>query len=89
MSNPFDELAELLRDVRLKQDQLEAKIDQIIKSDSNDDLITREEKAAQLKVSLPTLRNWELNGIMTPIRKGRRVYFSKQERHPKSRNHDE
>lgn len=83
MENPFEALYLLLREVRDKQDKLEAKIDSIGKADQADELVTREQKAKDLKVSLATLLNWEKDGILTPVRKGRRVYFYKSENHPK------
>ena len=79
--NPFDELASLIREVKEKQDQLDARLSHI---GQPDELVTRHEKAEQLKVSLPTLRNWEIQGIIKPIRIGRRVYFRKGTDHPKS-----
>lgn len=42
-------------------------------------LLTREETAKFLKVSLPTLNNWTKAGVLTPRYLGRRVYYKKSE----------
>lgn len=83
-TNPFEELASLIREVQQKQDRLESKLDKFQSPLDAEELITRFEKARQLKVSLPTLRNWEIQGLITPVRIGRKVFFRKGTNHPKS-----
>jgi predicted site-specific integrase-resolvase len=39
-------------------------------------IYTREETRQLLKVSLGTLYNWDINGILKPKRIGRRNYYS-------------
>lgn len=43
------------------------------------DFLTRDETAALLRVTLPTLRSWENSGLITAKRLGGRVLFSKSE----------
>jgi predicted transcriptional regulator len=38
-------------------------------------LLTRKEASAYLKVSLTTLKNWDDSGYMKPKRYGRRVFY--------------
>lgn len=62
------------------------KLKEIIKSYIEDNhnqepekLLTREETAKFLKVSLPTLNNWTKAKVLTPHHIGRRVYYKKSE----------
>jgi hypothetical protein len=83
-SNPFEELALQLREIAQRQEQTNATLEKILRADQSDkELITRFEKARQLNVSLPTLRNWEIQGLIDPIRIGRKVFFRKIDGHPK------
>ncbi|MBL7847241.1 MAG: helix-turn-helix domain-containing protein [Cyclobacteriaceae bacterium] len=41
-------------------------------------LYSRAETAAMLKVSLPTLHNYEMNGSLIPQRTGRKVVYTKK-----------
>ena len=53
-----------------------------LKSDNkpvSDELLTRDETAAMLKITLPTLNNWTKAKILTPRYLGRRVYYKKSE----------
>lgn len=45
----------------------------------SDDLLNQKQVAEQFSVSRQTIRNWEIKGWITPIRLGRRVFFSKAE----------
>jgi primosomal protein N' len=86
-NNPFEELAIQLRHIAIKQEETNAKLEKILQADKTDDeLITRAEKAKQLDVSLPTLKNWEDQGLIEPpTRIGRRVYFRRGMEHPKAK----
>jgi hypothetical protein len=87
MENPFEELAALIREVKEDQQIIKSKLEKLeLKNDNSEELLTRFEKAEQLKVSLPTLRNWEIQGIIQPVRKGRKVFFKKLDSHPKSKS---
>ncbi|WP_438711438.1 helix-turn-helix domain-containing protein [Aquimarina muelleri] len=48
------------------------------KSDS-EELLTREQTAKLLSVSLPTLNKWSKLGILNSYHMGNRVYYKKQE----------
>jgi hypothetical protein len=54
-------------------------IDSSNKAVTQDDLLSREETAKLLRVSLPTLRNFELRGELKPRRIGRRVLYSRSD----------
>lgn len=83
-NNPFEELAIQLKEIAQKQEETNSKLERILKSDkSEEELITRYERAKQLDVSLPTLKNWEDQGLIHPVRIGRRVYFKRGTDHPK------
>jgi len=45
----------------------------------SEDLITRKEAASYLKVTLPTINDWEKKGYLKAKRIGSRVYFKKSE----------
>ena len=49
------------------------------KSPVIDELLTRQEAAEMLKITLPTLHSWTKNRILTPNYMGRRVYYKKQD----------
>jgi hypothetical protein len=85
MENPFEEIAALLREVREDQQIIKAKLEKLEHNDDQDELMTRLEKAKQLKVSLATLNNWDNAGILKPVRKGRKVFYYKNENHPKAK----
>ncbi|GAA4932855.1 hypothetical protein GCM10023314_01560 [Algibacter agarivorans] len=65
--------------------QLCSKISEIIESSKQTDkqepeaLLTRQETAEMLKISLPTLNNWTKAGVLTSRYLGRRVYYKKSE----------
>jgi hypothetical protein len=84
MENPFEELAALLREVKEDQQIIKAKLEKLesMNGDS-EDLVTRFEKAKQLQVSLATLNNWDKTGVMPAIKKGRKVFYYKNDPHPK------
>lgn len=42
-------------------------------------IYTREEAAALLHVSFPTLRKWAADGVLVPRSLGRRVYYLKKD----------
>lgn len=44
-----------------------------------DEFLTRKETAKLLKISLVTLHQWCKDGILKPLKKGNRTYFSKRE----------
>jgi hypothetical protein len=84
MENPFEQIIRVLEEVRDEQRAIKEQLQKFSETES-DALLTREEKANQLKVTLATLRNWEVQGLITPVRLGRRVYFQKETRHPKAK----
>jgi hypothetical protein len=86
MENPFEELVTLLREVKVDQQIIKAKLEKLeSKNEDAEDLITRFEKAQQLKVSLATLNNWDRDGILKAVRKGRKVFYYKNDLHPKNK----
>ena len=72
--------------------QLCSKIKEIVDSSIKklnydpEELLTREDTAKLLKITLPTLNTWTKAGWLNPIYKGRRVYYKKSEviNNPKS-----
>lgn len=67
-----DELADKVAD------KLLLKIEHYLKelgSPKNDKLLTRQETADYLRVSLQTIHLWTKHGIISPVRIGNRVYF--------------
>ena len=70
-----DELAEKLADKLLLK--MEGYLKQM-SSTKDEGLLTRQETAAYLKVSLVTIHQWAKYGIINPVRIGNRVYFQKQ-----------
>ena len=42
-------------------------------------LLTRQETADMLKITLPTLNNWTKAGVLTASYLGRKVYYNKQD----------
>ena len=49
------------------------------KASPADELFSRQEAAAYLKVTYPTLNNWEKKGYIKAVRLGSRVFFKKSE----------
>lgn len=70
-----DELADKVADKLLLK--IEAYLKQI-NSKKDEGLLTRQETAEYLKVSLVTVHQWAKYGIINPVRIGNRVYFKKQ-----------
>jgi len=70
-----DELAEKVADKLLLK--MEAYLKQLSTA-KDEGLLTRQETANYLKVSLVTIHQWAKYGIINPIRIGNRVYFKKQ-----------
>lgn len=63
-------------------DKLMLKIEDYFKQLSkknNDDLLTRQEVADYLRISLTTLHHWCKHDILNPIRLGNRIFFKKQD----------
>ena len=48
-------------------------------TETPDEFLTRKETAKLLKISLVTLHQWCKDGILKPLKKGNRTYFSKRE----------
>lgn len=42
-------------------------------------LLTREEAKVMLKITLPTLRKWTVDGLLSAYQIGGRVYYKKHE----------
>ena len=70
-----DELADRVANKLLSK--IEDYINQLHKKD-NDVLLTRQETADYLRVSLTTIHHWSKHSIIKPIYLGNRVYFKKQ-----------
>jgi len=45
----------------------------------NEELLTRQEVADYLRISLVTMHSWSKHGIINPIRMGNRILFKKQD----------
>lgn len=45
----------------------------------NKNILTREQAAEKLQISISTLVNWEKRGILIPMRIGRRNYYYEEE----------
>ena len=45
----------------------------------NDELLTRQEVAEYLRISLVTIHSWNKHGILNPIRMGNRILYKKQD----------
>jgi len=45
----------------------------------NDEILTRQEVADYLKISLVTIHSWNKYGILNPIRMGNRILYKKQD----------
>ncbi len=81
----LEELAIDIRAIKEAQRDINQKLEDLKKvSTADDELIPRLEKAKQLNVSLATLNNWEKAGIIKPVRIGRKVFFHRNEQHPKA-----
>jgi hypothetical protein len=52
---------------------------QSLKSDIVPDLLSRNQTAALLKVTLTTLHNWHMQGKLIPKKIGRRILYDKQQ----------
>ncbi len=72
---PKDELIQALESVVLKTLQQVLKIGQQPEKEKGRDLYTREEVKELLKVSYPTLFNWNNKKILTAKKIGHRVYY--------------
>jgi excisionase family DNA binding protein len=59
-------------------DKIEVYLNQLNKKES-DVLLSRQEAAEYLKVSLTTIHHWSNQKIIKPIYLGNRVYFKKQD----------
>lgn len=45
----------------------------------NDEILTRQEVADYLRISLVTIHSWNKHGILNPIRMGNRIFYKKQD----------
>ena len=45
----------------------------------NDEILTRQEVAEYLRISLVTIHSWNKHGILNPIRMGNRIFYKKQD----------
>ena len=71
-----DELADAVAD------KLMLKIENYLKELSkkqNDEILTRQEVADYLRISLVTIHSWNKHGILNPIRMGNRIFYKKQD----------
>lgn len=83
--NPFEVIDLKLKQIIQVQEDINRKLDELKKASDGDELISRFEKAKQWGISLPTLRKYETDGIVEAVRKGRKVFFYKNEPHPKAK----
>lgn len=77
-NNPFELLSEQIHEISLRLDRLAANTN--TKSEQPI-LLSAEEVLELLKVSRPTLRNWEQKNKLRPIRIGRRLLFKMEDLH--------
>lgn len=71
-----EELADKVADILL------VKIENYLKELSNlknDEILTKKEVAAYLRVSLVTISEWSRVGLINPIRMGNKIFFKKQD----------
>lgn len=71
-----DELADTVAD------KLMFKIENYLKELSkkqNDEILTRQEVADYLRISLVTIHSWNKHGILNPIRMGNIIFYKKQD----------
>lgn len=73
----YEELLEGLR--KVLQCELQSFVNKSGHEDEDDDLLTRKDAAALLKVSLPTLHDWVKSGIIPAYRIGSNIRFKKSE----------
>ena len=71
-----DELADKVADKLLFK--IEDYLKELSKS-KNDELLTRQEVAEYLRISLVTIHSWNKHGILNPIRMGNRIFYKKQD----------
>ena len=45
----------------------------------NDEILTRQEVADYLRISLVTIHSWNKHGILNPIRMGNIIFYKKQD----------
>lgn len=61
------------------KNQIKAAVNEVLSDQlmipQRDRLLSREEAATYLNVTVPTLNNWEKSGQLKPKRYGNRVYF--------------
>lgn len=79
-SNPFDSLSDEISDLKKELQQLETrKINNSSNQSKLETLLTLVEVLKIFHVTRPTLRRWEKNKIITPIRVGRRLLFKESD----------
>lgn len=72
-----EDLTEVLES--LISETVSREVEKIVLQESNDPLLTRDEVARMLDISLPTLLQWEKDGVIPkPKRFGKRVYWLRQ-----------
>ncbi|WP_420551553.1 helix-turn-helix domain-containing protein [Tenacibaculum aiptasiae] len=65
---------------QIVSDAVREEVSKINDSDSNtkDELLTREQAATFLNISLPTLRSYVVRGVISEKRLGKKLYYSKK-----------
>ena len=77
---PKDELmAEIESKFRKSMDELSDRLISVSKSSDINDLLSRDDVLKILNISSPTLLSWEKKGLIKSYRKGRRIYYQKEE----------
>ncbi|MCB9191189.1 MAG: DNA-binding protein [Flavobacteriales bacterium] len=72
-----EDLAEVLES--LIRETISREVEKIVFEESSSPLLTRDEVAKMLDISLPTLLQWEKDGVIPkPKRLGKRVYWIRQ-----------
>ena len=72
-----EDLTEVLES--LISETVSREVEKVVAQGSNGPLLTRDEVASMLDVSMPTLNQWEKDGVIPkPKRLGKRVYWLRQ-----------
>ncbi len=72
-----DELTEIIAEKLAKK--IETRIATLISSQTDDELLTRNETAAFLKINITTLWHWTKKGKINAYGIGNRVYYKKED----------
>ncbi len=80
IANPFEVLSDEISDLKKELQQFEkTKINEFSVQSKLETLLTLVEVLKIFHITRPTLRRWEQNKIVTPIRVGRRLLFKESD----------